>query len=355
MTVMIKPPADVAPPRVTDFPVVKGTIRAAKGHLGAFELTVDSYAQPAPSSRGTLTFATSRDGAVSKCDIVLDLSGGAPLFTGVRSARRLSARRSRRRRRRAQGGAQGARPRRHVRQAALCRLHRGSLRPFALEDRRLHALPRPLPDRRDRARRRSRRHRRPYLRGLRAMRRRLPDRRRLLRAAAGRHADAQAARAAHELSRSRRHAADRAAPRRRPRHAADRCAGALRRRIAGECAAARGQRGHAGRPRSHRRGFRLRRVGDAVPAAREAAPRRRGPGEDARAGGADPRGPGLRRGPRRHDRDRRSRCARDDAARDRRRRGRAASRELHGRRAASATSCVLRCASCSAPRPRRST
>jgi ferredoxin len=81
VTVMIKPPADVAPPRVTEFPVVKGVIRFARGHLGAFELTIDSYAQPAPSSRGTLTFAASRDGAVSKCDIVLDLTGGAPLFT----------------------------------------------------------------------------------------------------------------------------------------------------------------------------------------------------------------------------------------------------------------------------------
>ncbi len=161
VTVLIKPPADVAPPRVTDFPVVKGLIRAAKGHLGAFELTVDSYAQPAPSSRGALAFATPRDGAVSNCDLVLDMSGGSAAVHRIRSARRLSARRSRRRRRRAQGGAQGARPRRHLRQAALRRLHRGSLRPFALEDRRLHALPRSLPDRRDRARRRSRRHRSP--------------------------------------------------------------------------------------------------------------------------------------------------------------------------------------------------
>ena len=71
---------DVAPPRVTDFPVVKGTIRPAKGHLGAFELTVDDYAAPAPSSRGALAFGPARNGAVSRCDIVLDLSGGAPLF-----------------------------------------------------------------------------------------------------------------------------------------------------------------------------------------------------------------------------------------------------------------------------------
>ena len=81
VTVLIKPPADVAPPRVTDFPVVQGTIRSAKGHLGAFELTVDDYAQPAPSSRGALAFGAGRDGAVSHCDLVLDLSGGAPLFS----------------------------------------------------------------------------------------------------------------------------------------------------------------------------------------------------------------------------------------------------------------------------------
>jgi ferredoxin len=83
VTVLIKPPANVAPPRVTDFPVVKGMIRCASGHLGAFELTVDDYAHPAPSSRGMLSFAAARDGAVSHCDIVLDLSGGTPLFTAA--------------------------------------------------------------------------------------------------------------------------------------------------------------------------------------------------------------------------------------------------------------------------------
>ena len=83
VTVLIGPPADVTPPRVTDFPVVKGTIRSAKGHLGAFELTIDGYAQPAPSSRGALSFAASRDGAVSRCDLVLDLSGGTALFTAA--------------------------------------------------------------------------------------------------------------------------------------------------------------------------------------------------------------------------------------------------------------------------------
>jgi ferredoxin len=80
VTVLISRPKDVAPPRATEFPVVRGTIRAAKGHLGAFELTVDDYAAPDPSSRGVLRFGAARDGAVSRCDLILDLSGGAPLF-----------------------------------------------------------------------------------------------------------------------------------------------------------------------------------------------------------------------------------------------------------------------------------
>ena len=47
---------------------------------GAFELTVDNYAAPAPSSRGALVFGEPRNGAQSQCDLILDLSGGAPLF-----------------------------------------------------------------------------------------------------------------------------------------------------------------------------------------------------------------------------------------------------------------------------------
>ena len=80
VTVLISRPKDLAPTRITEFPVVKGTIRAAKGHFGAFELTVDDYAVPLPSSRGAMAFGPSRQGATSRCDLVLDLSGGAPLF-----------------------------------------------------------------------------------------------------------------------------------------------------------------------------------------------------------------------------------------------------------------------------------
>ncbi len=83
VTVLIRPPAEIAPPRTTEFPVVKGTIRSAKGYLGAFELTVDDYAQPAPSSRGALTFGPAKNNATSHCDIILDISGGAALFSAA--------------------------------------------------------------------------------------------------------------------------------------------------------------------------------------------------------------------------------------------------------------------------------
>lgn len=80
VTVMISEPARLEAPSVTTFPVVKGTIRSARGHLGAFELTIDDYAPPRPSSRDALIFEPARDGATSRCDLVLDLSGKLPLF-----------------------------------------------------------------------------------------------------------------------------------------------------------------------------------------------------------------------------------------------------------------------------------
>jgi|HubBroStandDraft_6_1064221.scaffolds.fasta_scaffold05384_4 ferredoxin len=80
VTIMITRPDDLSPPRVTEFPVVKGTIRQAMGHIGAFELVVDDYASPAPSSRGALTFGQPKNGAVSRCDLLLDLSAAPALF-----------------------------------------------------------------------------------------------------------------------------------------------------------------------------------------------------------------------------------------------------------------------------------
>src|SRR5580704_18296293 len=65
VTVLIKPPAILPVLPAREFPVAKGAIRTAKGYLGSFELTVDDFTLRGPS----------RDGGVSRCDIVLDLSG----------------------------------------------------------------------------------------------------------------------------------------------------------------------------------------------------------------------------------------------------------------------------------------
>ena len=80
ITVLLTRPGDVAPRRTNEFPVLKGSVRNARGHLGKFELTIDDYALPAPSSRSRLVFGNPRNGAVSTCDILLDLSGGLALF-----------------------------------------------------------------------------------------------------------------------------------------------------------------------------------------------------------------------------------------------------------------------------------
>lgn len=79
VTVLIREPKGLLPRRRNDFPVAKGRIAGAKGHFGAFELTVDDFALPSPSSRSELVFGPGRRGT-SRADLILDLSGGTPLF-----------------------------------------------------------------------------------------------------------------------------------------------------------------------------------------------------------------------------------------------------------------------------------
>ncbi|MCG8543061.1 MAG: 4Fe-4S binding protein, partial [Alphaproteobacteria bacterium] len=80
VTVLLTEPGEILPPRIMDVPIFKGTIAAAKGHLGAFEIVVNAYAPLVVSSRQALGFESARDGASSRCDLILDLTGGAPLF-----------------------------------------------------------------------------------------------------------------------------------------------------------------------------------------------------------------------------------------------------------------------------------
>lgn len=80
VTVILSRPDEVLPNRVWEFPVVRGTIRNAWGYLGAFEVTIDDFALPVPSSRQSLRFGASRDNASSSADIIIDLSDGVALF-----------------------------------------------------------------------------------------------------------------------------------------------------------------------------------------------------------------------------------------------------------------------------------
>ena len=82
LTVILTGPSPITPPRFSDYPVVRGTITRATGYLGAFELVVDGFATPLPSSRAALQWNPPRDGARSRCDVVIDLSGALPLFPG---------------------------------------------------------------------------------------------------------------------------------------------------------------------------------------------------------------------------------------------------------------------------------
>jgi len=79
VTVLLRDPGAVMPPRVMDIPVFKGRIQDAQGHLGGFSLTVADHAPALPASRAALAFEMGRE-ARSECDIILDLTGEAPLF-----------------------------------------------------------------------------------------------------------------------------------------------------------------------------------------------------------------------------------------------------------------------------------
>ncbi|WP_340118268.1 4Fe-4S binding protein [Pelagibius sp. 7325] len=80
VTVLLSQPGEIIPPQVMDVPVFKGTIVQAKGHLGGFGITVNDYAPATPSGRGALTFDAAKNNAFSECDLILDLTGGTPLF-----------------------------------------------------------------------------------------------------------------------------------------------------------------------------------------------------------------------------------------------------------------------------------
>jgi ferredoxin len=80
VTVILTTLDGIVPPSKAVFPIRLGRAANANGWLGAFEITISGYGEPAVSSRDRLRVARTRDGLVSKADIVIDLTGGQPLF-----------------------------------------------------------------------------------------------------------------------------------------------------------------------------------------------------------------------------------------------------------------------------------
>ncbi len=80
VTCLLSAPGDAMAPVRTLFPIVSGRVAGASGYLGAFSIRVDGFADMEPGGRGGLRFGQPRDGARSQCDLIVDLSGGQPLF-----------------------------------------------------------------------------------------------------------------------------------------------------------------------------------------------------------------------------------------------------------------------------------
>ena len=82
VTLLLSNEDDFVLPTTGEIPIYRGDIISAQGSFGEFSITVDNYAPLRPASRDTLDFAIARNGATSKCSLILDMSGQTPLFTG---------------------------------------------------------------------------------------------------------------------------------------------------------------------------------------------------------------------------------------------------------------------------------
>ena len=82
VTVMITDPGGATVDAAMASLVVTGRITSAVGSFTKFNITIDDFAEALPSSRNEWMFEPASNGVETGCDIVIDLSGGAPLFTG---------------------------------------------------------------------------------------------------------------------------------------------------------------------------------------------------------------------------------------------------------------------------------
>ena len=82
VTVMIANATDSMDANANSGLITTGTIQKATGHFTNFNLVISKFAEAAPFSRETLIFDTPQDSVETSCDILIDLTGNTPLFTG---------------------------------------------------------------------------------------------------------------------------------------------------------------------------------------------------------------------------------------------------------------------------------
>ena len=78
VTLLLAPGSEIVPTSAYD--TVIGRLQQASGTIGRFKVQIDAFQQSMVGGRGTPALSAPRDGALSECDIILDLTGGTPLF-----------------------------------------------------------------------------------------------------------------------------------------------------------------------------------------------------------------------------------------------------------------------------------
>lgn len=82
VTLVLTDANEIIPPTAFEMAVFKGQIATASGHLGAFDVTYAALAPLSVSSRSQLAFGAAQKNTEERYDLILDLTGGTPLFTG---------------------------------------------------------------------------------------------------------------------------------------------------------------------------------------------------------------------------------------------------------------------------------
>lgn len=147
VTVLLTDGADL--PLTRAFEVVRGKLAKAAGTFGDFKVRIDGFQMLNPAGRGEFTLTAPRDGAETRCDVIVDLSGATSLFPAphkhdgyLRADPGQPAGRGR-------SGCTGQRDGRHIRKNPVPDAGNAPLRPFPCRTNRLHPLLGHLPHRRD--------------------------------------------------------------------------------------------------------------------------------------------------------------------------------------------------------------